>query len=109
MKKLIAPSLALVFFAVSCEKNPPPQVSFPANNQLNHSAARELPVFNYHLYQDPTSGDYSCPTPKDDCSKIEPNPGLSLHPIDNAIRQGKVQHFFNSPNWTDKFPFLDDQ
>ncbi|HET6992530.1 MAG TPA: hypothetical protein VFJ43_14450 [Bacteroidia bacterium] len=111
MKRLFIPVIASMLFATACEKNelPSPAPLKTTSNNTTHSGSRQFVDFNYTLYKNPTTGDYSCPTPKTDCSKITPDPLLSLTPIDDAISTGKVQDFFNQSNWADKFPYLDDQ
>jgi hypothetical protein len=108
MKKLLIPAIACMLFAAACEKSKLPAPA-PAKNSTTHSGSRKFVDFNYTLYKNPITSEYSCPTPKSDCSKITPDPLLSFDPIDNAISNGKVQEFFNQSNWADEFPYLDDQ
>jgi len=111
MKKLMLPVIFSMLFATACEKNVIPTPASPKGKTGTtiHSSSRQIVDFNYVLYRDPTTGDYSCPTPKNDCSKIEPDPSLSLSAIDDAIKNGTVEEFFNQDSWADNFPFLDDQ
>ncbi len=66
--------------------------------------ARLTVDFNYELRKD-ANGEYSCPSPKVDCSKIRPENGIAAS-VDNAISTGSVQDFFNSPDWQTDFPYL---
>ncbi len=109
MKKVIIPAIAILLLAVACKKTvlPNPVASLTESN-AGHSSNREYVDFSYTIYKDPTSGEYSCPTPKVDCSKISPNPtGLSA--IDEAITKGRVKQFFNAAGSAESFPYLYDQ
>lgn len=108
MKKLFIIPLSLAFFMSSCDKETIAVQPQSGATAITHSAARKLVDFNYYLYKDPTTGDYSCPTPKVDCSKISPDPTFSFSAIDGAIASGPsaVLSFFNTTGWENNFPFL---
>ena len=79
----------------------------PAPSSDSYSSARKYADFSYTLVKDPISGDYSCPTPKVDCSKVSPPPTGTCDPLDEAIATNSVQEFFNSSGWEEVFPYLD--
>lgn len=109
MKKVIMPAIAILFFATACEKSVMTLPGSPATETNNiNSSSRKWVDFNYTIHKDPTSGEYSCPTPKSDCSKISPDP-TGLIAIDEAIENENVQAFFNADSWADNFPYLNDQ
>ncbi|MGL5888281.1 MAG: hypothetical protein ACRC3B_00260 [Bacteroidia bacterium] len=66
--------------------------------------ARLTVDFNYELRKD-EQGEYSCPIPKVNCSKIRPENGIAVS-VDHAISTGTVAAFFNSVNWQTDFPYL---
>jgi hypothetical protein len=69
------------------------------------SNARLTVDFNYSLVKNEQTGEYSCPTPKTDCSKIRPENGIAAS-VDHAISTGTVAAFFNSTDWQTDFPYL---
>lgn len=79
-------------------------VSETLDGTQSTSNARLTVDFNYELRKD-ANGDYSCPSPKVDCSKIRPENGIAAS-VDNAISTGTVQAFFNSTGWENDFPYL---
>lgn len=111
MKKIVLIPLALVVGLASCSKQKEElSVLAPTKaSTVNHSSAKLKVDFNYTLYKDPTSGDYSCPTPKVDCSKITPDASFSFSAIDAAIASGPsaVLTFFNTSGWQNDYPFLE--
>jgi len=108
MKRTVFPLALLLLTAQACQKTNLPAAPSAPGKQTTHVSARETVDFNYMLVKD-ANGNYSCPTPKNDCAKVEPNPTGILQYIDAAIANGTVQDFFNSDDWQDEFPYLDDQ
>ncbi len=109
MKKVIIPAIAIMLFATACEKNVLDHPGTPVTgSNAGYSSNREFVDYNYTIYKDPTTGEYSCPTPKVDCSKISPNP-TKLSAIDEAITKGRVKTFFNAENAEENFPYLYEQ
>jgi hypothetical protein len=108
MKKMLMPVIAVLFLA-SCEKNVAVPGTANAPKFADHSNQRKWVDWNYTLRQDPTSGEYSCPTPKSDCAKIQPDPTSSLSTLDHAISTNAVSAFFNSDSWSSDFPYLGNQ
>lgn len=112
MKKVLMPAIAFLLFTTACEKNAIPSPTSPVVNTNNsvHSNSRMGLDFNYTCYIDPITNKGSCPRPKNDCAiVVSSTSAFSFTPIDDAIKQGKVQSFFNQANWADLFPFLDEQ
>ncbi|CAN5900599.1 hypothetical protein BH11BAC7_BH11BAC7_15450 [soil metagenome] len=110
MKKVILPAIAILFFATACEKKEITQPTLPGNTiSNNHTSQRKFVDFNYTIHRDATTGEYSCPTPKSDCSKISPDPSRSFGTINTAIANHTVTAFFNSTGWEESFPYLDGQ
>ncbi len=102
MKNLFFLPLAVCLVA-SCSK----EQALPEKTSCTPDAtahARLFQDFNYVLSVD-AEGNYSCPTPKVDCTKISPNPTL-VFSIDVAIANGTVQNFFNQDDWAVNFPYL---
>jgi hypothetical protein len=101
MKHLFPIVIAAMF--AGCAKTETPVSKISAVKQSN-SNARLTVDFNYELKKD-ANGEYSCPTPKVDCSKIRPENGIAAS-VDEAINLGTVQAFFNTPDWETDFPYL---
>ncbi|MGL4596018.1 MAG: hypothetical protein ACRCYO_00730 [Bacteroidia bacterium] len=104
MKNLLFLPLAVCLLASCSKEQTKPEKS--SCTQDPNANARLFQDFNYVLSVD-AEGNYSCPTPKVDCTKISPNPTLALS-IDAAIANGTVQNFFNQDDWAVKFPYLKD-
>jgi hypothetical protein len=100
MKNLLFIPFVITVILSACTKNDL-AVDGPAASP-GALVARKHVDFNYHLTKD-EHGEWYCPQPKVDCSKVSPNPTLS---IDEAIDNNKVTAFFNSPDWNSEFPYL---
>ncbi|GIK69696.1 MAG: hypothetical protein BroJett020_09910 [Bacteroidota bacterium] len=70
----------------------------------NKNQQKDLCVdFNYNL--DVFEGEWSCNTPKDNCSKVKPCNTSILYNLDLAILSDTVSLFFsNEENWSAQFP-----
>ncbi|MCU0432325.1 MAG: hypothetical protein MUC87_02590 [Bacteroidia bacterium] len=101
MKHLFPIFIAAIL--AGCAKTETPVSETNAVRQSN-SNARLTVDFNYTLTKD-ANGEYSCPTPKTDCSKIRPENGIAAT-VDAAIAGRRVQQFFNTPGWETDFPYL---
>lgn len=76
MKIKILSSIAFVALAIiaGCSKDEKIMTGGGTNDHLDNDHSRkQLPDFNYVLTKSP-EGEYSCPEPKEDCTKIKPNP-----------------------------------
>lgn len=111
MNKLFFFSMAFsAILFVSCDKSDLPSVNQPASTSEtdhphNGSPRSTFVDFNYTLTKD-DNGNYSCPSPKVDCTKISPDPLFSFSAINTAIESGAsaVESLFNSADWEEKFP-----
>jgi hypothetical protein len=109
MKKLLFPAIASVLVLAACSKEElPTQVAANTPPVVTGPSRGPVVDFNYVLTKD-ENGDYACPTPKVDCSKISPPPTGVLDPIDDAIANADVLDFFNTPGWEEDFPYLEDE
>ncbi|MDQ3108875.1 MAG: hypothetical protein M3R17_03180 [Bacteroidota bacterium] len=109
MKKMILPVMTFALFAISCKKTDLPSTPVTSDAPaINSATNRKFVDFNYFIARDAETGEYSCPTPKVDCSKIGPNP-TGLAAIDEAISNNAVTAFFNTQGWEEAFPYLADQ
>jgi hypothetical protein len=106
MKNLLLIPISVLFFT-ACTKEQPVAKNARGCNQAENTNARKFQDFNYVLTKD-SDGNYSCPTPKVDCTKISPDPTL-VFSIDIAIANGSVQDFFNQDDWAARFPYLNNQ